>query len=211
MNLERSVTLNVLYQNCGGWNNFCYDTEAQLQCHDMILCGETWLDQRSVHHCALPGFQGFHAYHDREYGQEGRPFGGVSTFVSEHRMPEATKQYSSPCKSIVWTEMESMQLSIASVYMAPENSHVWGLLPEADPLYALREGIMHAKSKGHVVLVLGDMNARIGGLTECPQSEDLELHPAEPVYPLPTAMEDKGMMGRSERDRKCNSRGKELM
>jgi hypothetical protein len=154
---EGKGTFNIVYQNCGGWNNFHHDTKSQLDNFDMVSCGETWLDQGSARHCILPGFQGYHAYHDRKYGQEGRPFGGVSVFLDASRISEVTKQYSSTCKSIVWTELEGLQLTIANVYMAPENSHVWESLPEADPPFTLKEGVMKAKTKGHVVLVLGDM------------------------------------------------------
>lgn len=210
-NQEGKGTLNIIYQNCGGWNSFSHDTKSQLDKYDMVSCGETWLDQGSVHHCILPGFQGYHAYHDRTYGQEGRPFGGVSVFMDTSRILEVTKQYSSTCKSIVWTEFEGLQLTIANVYMAPENSHVWELLPEADPLFALKEGVIKAKHKGHAVLVLGDMNARIGGLSECPSRKDMQVHPAEPFYPLPNCVEGSGLVARSEQDHKCNPRGEELM
>lgn len=70
-------------------------------------------------------------------------------------------------------------------------------------MFALKEGVMKAKAKGHVVLVLGDMNARIGGLSECPSGKDTQLHPAEPMHPLPNSV--KGSVWLQDQNRTTNA------
>lgn len=45
----------------------------------------------------------------------------MSVFKDASTVSEVTKQYSTACKSIVWIELEGLKLTIANVYMAPEN------------------------------------------------------------------------------------------
>ena len=105
---------------------------------------------------------------------------------------------------------------------------MWVFLPTFPPadkqfqrrvlqLVTLKEGIMEANSKGHTVLMVGDLNARIGGLTEVRSEMDMQLHPAEPPMPLSeyhAGQEGDGVIFpvcRAQCDVQSNTRGKELM
>ena len=178
---QKSV-LRLLHHNSGGHASFQHDKRL-LNELDIIMVGETWLHAATCDLFKLQGFKEHHCFHFREYGAKGVPYGGVSAFVKD-TLPYPCIFKDSCCHSIVWVDFPTLKLKIAAVYMAPDNSSVWARLGNLDPLEALREGIGKAQEVGYTVVIMGDLNARIGGMVDIPHAMSLEQHQAEPMADL---------------------------
>jgi len=208
---SKKRVLRLLYHNAGGHNGFQHDRRL-LNEIDIIMVGETWLHAATCDLFKLQGFKEHHCYHFREYGAKGVPYGGVSVFVKD-TLPYSCIFKDSCCRSIVWVDFPTLKLKIAAVYMAPENSSVWARLGNLDPMEALREGIGKAQEVGYTVVIMGDLNARIGGMVDIPHAMTLEQHQAEPMADLLKGVYsyDGIPQERKCKDTKTNKRGKEFV
>lgn len=216
---ESTVGLRILHYNAGGYNQFMdeYDGSDLSSSYDVVIVGESWVHQGNKKEFALDGFEVHHCFYPKEYAKKaGRHHGGVTVFgnVATIGGLSHVSLRDSACKCIVWMEFERLQLTIAAVYWAPEDSKVWGKLDHPDVMLTLRQGITEALGGGQEVLLIGDMNARIGDLTDVSSQYVLQQHALEPTVPMPGSSLHAGfyteLARRSHMDKMDNARGKEL-
>ena len=203
--------IRFLYHNTAGFGSFLHD-DAEMKDVDIIVVGETWLSAADSWAFTIAGFKAHHCFHNRDFGAKGVPYGGVSVFVrNEFLYPYMCKD--SNCRSIVWIEFPTLKLKVAAAYMAPEGSRVWARLGGIDPLVALRDGVVEGQQKGYTIAVLGDLNARIGALSDIPDDATFQQHPAEPRANVLSGVYvyDDVPKHRSCKDTGTNSRGKDFI
>jgi hypothetical protein len=98
---------------------------------------------------------------------QGRQHGGVTVYI--RRDVVACHNCRVRCDEdtgIVWVALPGRMLTIAVCYFSPSYSPVYtnGFL-HADPVQSLFDGVQRAVSRGRRVLVMGDFNIRVGGMT----------------------------------------------
>lgn len=111
--------------------------------------------------------EGYAAWHCvRPAPAIGRQHGGVTVYIrrdfaARHgclvRCEETT--------GIIWVNLPACRVTVAVCYFSPAYSPVYnhGFL-HTDPVQCLFAGIQRASSQGHNVVVMGDLNIRVGGL-----------------------------------------------
>jgi hypothetical protein len=149
---------------------------GNLNTFNMAVSGARYGD---VRHCV----RGWAPWSSTKGKSRGRPSGG--SFACMHKRHE--RQYKikdSECASIQWIRIDHIKLLIAVVYILPESSTVWTDWEHALPLLTLKQGIIAAEAEGLDVMVIGDLNARIGEESELENVGVVERHVAEPEVPV---------------------------
>lgn len=220
--------LRLVYHNIGGYRNFdkieripqgvLEDLDAQR--YDMFCGGETMIHAGNQSAFNLPQcckHYGVvhHCYKDWGFWDGGRQSGGLFATLSQNHAGRY-KIANSACSCIMWITMVDVNLKIAVVYIPPETSSVWKEWAHADPLLTLMQGVIEAEAAGYAVLIVGDMNARIGVECDLPPLEQQELHPAEPMWPITESdtVIDSITRARASMDQgaySVNDRGRELL
>jgi hypothetical protein len=216
---ENMLDLRVMYQNAGGYKQFLkeHDADQLMDNYDLVLVGEPWVDQGNKEKFCIHGFEAHHCFYGRMLGQKGRHHGGISAFANKKTLHGLSQVHvsDSTCRCIVWLEFATINTMVAAVYIAPENSKVWHRLDAPDVMLTLREGVTKAISKGQQVMLVGDMNARMGALSDVPSLDILGQHEAEPaIAPGQDVSAQAGFYEsipiRACKDAGINDRGKEL-
>ena len=189
------ITLNI-----GGQRQAQSYIKRNLPRFDVLALTETWLmagdDPAGF---KLPGFVAHHCCRarDAESPLRGRPHGGVSVFVradlAEHMLVSSDASH-----GIVWVKLTQLRMAFACCYFSPQEGGLYkrgALAP--DPLEPLHAGLILLASRGFFSCVLGDLNSRIGTLSDVPVPESMH---AESALGCPTANDYDGVPPRSTRD-----------
>lgn len=112
--------------------------------------------------------EGYRAWHCvRPAPAQGRQHGGVSVYVRRDLLLHGgCRVRCDEDTGIVWVSLLPHQLTVAFCYFSPSSSPVYtqGFL-HADPVQSLLDGVHRLTSRGQQVIIMGDMNIRVGGLS----------------------------------------------
>ena len=127
----------------------------------------------------------------------GRAHGGVSVFI---RAAFALNMIvtSDARQGVVWLKHTLTRLAFACCYFSPSDSALYkrGAL-ERDPFEHVHRGLVVLESQGFSTTIMGDLNARIGTLSEVP---DLATQQVEELLGCPSAGDYDGLPPRHTMD-----------
>lgn len=111
----------------------------------------------------VEGYKPWHCV--RPAPAQGRQHGGVSVYVRRDLLLHGDcRVRCDEDTGIVWVSLLSRQLTVAFCYFSPSSSPVYtqGFL-HADPVQSLLDGVHRLTSRGQQMLIMGDLNIRVGG------------------------------------------------
>lgn len=195
--------LKIMFWNCRGfpWHKGSGLNDV-LDDAEIVFLAETW--ERDVHR--IPTIQGYmvHSLWQTRVGTRGQ--GGIACMYKECLQDIVTLCKDDPYKRYIWIkiEMKPMPLYIAGCYIPHRESPYYPRYGKdaSDPFGDLCSDVVHFSSKGRVIIV-GDMNARIGNAQIQPLTEH-EYNKEEE-----TEIDD--MWHRCSQDKETNAHGDALM
>ncbi|MEW8545054.1 MAG: reverse transcriptase family protein [Candidatus Thiodiazotropha sp.] len=134
--------------------------------YDIILLGETWLNEKTGLKCEIEGYQCEHIYARKSIGaRKGRYSGGISIYYKSY-LKDFIKVIEKSQYGLLWLKIDSQliqgdtDLLVCYCYLRDKNSRV--LRHEDIDLYEILENdISKYKNEGKI-LVTGDLNSRTG-------------------------------------------------
>ena len=209
-------SLNFLCWNIRGLNNFKLDQHRDLlRQYDFICLTESWSSEFSEF--SLEGFESCNFPRDKIHKNARRPSGGIYLFLNRTLLKGIDIGFKKR-DWIVWCKLKKdffnfrHDLYVASIYIPPiDSNHAID-----EPFSIIESDIASFPPDGNVLL-LGDHNARTGGLTDFTVSQDSNMTPFD--YPAARQRDDitihtlngTGRIHRISRDRFSNNYGHELI
>lgn len=209
--MSRQRELRIAHLNVDGWREESADrvlgqaNTVDCAC-DIIVLTETWFDGVAAGDFAVPGYTAHHCVREQHWQGRGRPNGGVTVLLRDASLLGEVVVRAESLTGIVWVEMTRLGLVLAACYFSPDDSKVYqrrALHP--DPLEQLFSGIAARQERGLHVVVVGDLNARVGrrqDTPELPLGRGVEEEAAQRLYaavPSRTSVDDGPLNSRGRR------------
>ena len=159
--------LNILCWNIRGLNDFKLDQHHDLfKLHDFICLTETWCHDSSDFY--IEGFIPFNFPRSKIHANATRSSGGIYIFVNRAIYKGVDVGFKKEHEWIIWCRFKKEYFSLdhdinaACVYIPPIDSNNHAV---DDPFSIIENDILSLPDDSYVLL-LGDHNARTGGLTD---------------------------------------------
>jgi exonuclease III len=213
-------TISVGHLNIGGFSrgggtrsdNYTW-FRSFITSFDLFCVSEVWLHDEGAAQTYTPS--GYHAICTalRPTPTEGRPHGGMILYC---RNASKARLGSYTCTAdiqngIIWLSLAKHRVCFAFCYLAPANSTWCPRSYEEELLSSLSRGITKWQGKGFHMLLVGDLNARIGNYSiDVPGEGDIEYAP--PVGTCTDLHLYRGIpQSRHSQDHIINARGRVLL
>ena len=178
-----AAQLRIAYFNAGGLTRHLPDELARhllssTSNAEVIAIGETWLLHAGSCPLRLPGYLPYHCVRPQTLGP-GRPEGGVSVFVHERLASLRPSVRMDAEAGIVWLSFAQLEWVIAACYFSPHGSTWQRRCGDPFALTSpLAAGLMDARQRGMRIILLGDLNARVGtACVDVPEPGALDVGP----------------------------------
>ena len=188
---EREVWLRA------AWPELCPAGEPAL---DVLVLTETWL----MRGAAPPRMHGYSVYNCQRAWrsvQKSRPHGGIAVYVRDGYVSSDRVQVQSVPKAGVLT-LFFPHLTLVACYFSPESSNLYtsGQL-HTDPLLLLQSHLHEVSARGVPIVIMGDLNARVGA----------EVEQVASVCDAPVSLVPSSIPARVTADSKVGDWGRQLM
>ena len=211
-----SKLLKFLCWNVRGLSDFKIDQHhVLLQQYDFICLTEVWSSEFSEF--SLEGYESYNFPRKKIHENARRPSGGIYLFINRTLLKGIDVAFRKR-EWIVWCKLSKdffnfkYDLYVASIYIPPIDSN-----HAIDEPFSIIESDITSLPPDGDILLLGDHNARTGGLTDFALSHDTNAAPFN--YPsvrlrddiATEALHGSGRIHRVSRDRISNAYGRDLI
>ena len=174
--------LNIAHLNISGQKNVLSLVLNSIENPDILVLTETWLmADDDTSQLEISGYTSHHCSRKRGANRRGRPNGGITVLVRNSIVTRlGITMTSTASHGIVWITLSAVNLAVAACYFPPHSSSLYNagkLHPE--PFAMLYSGVIEHQAQGYHVGVIGDLNARIGLMSDLPGSEALCMDPSQ--------------------------------
>ncbi len=193
---SKQSNISILTWNLNGFRtkHACENTDIKTQipeivhmlCKYDILClTETWANDNNIHELGLKGYDMFYSNRQYKHKDARKDSGGVAVLVKKHMSRLFSKQRNLSEDSL-WLKIKKdtvqtpQDIYLGAIYLPPENSS-YTKNSHLDFMEMFEREVVFHQNKGHTILC-GDMNARIGNLTDFAENDALEQY-----IPIPTS------------------------
>lgn len=136
---------------------------------DVAVFTETWLMVGAAPAPVVPGYIMYECRRQRTTrGTAGRPHGGIAVYLkNDHPAFAGARCRPHPSEGLLVVELQAVKLALFACYFSPEGASQYnrGQL-HADPVVLMQHRVMAYQVKGLPAVIVGDLNARIGSLSE---------------------------------------------
>ena len=163
--------LNIAHLNISGQKNVLSLVLNSIENPDILVLTETWLmADDDTSQLEISGYTSHHCSRKRGANRRGRPNGGITVLVRNSIVTRlGITMTGTASHGIVWITLSAVNLAVAACYFPPHSSSLYNagkLHPE--PFAMLYSGVIEHQAQGYHVGVIGDLNARIGLMSDLP-------------------------------------------
>jgi hypothetical protein len=173
-----SDTLALLHLNIHSFSDDKYADPALrelLNAHDICILSECWYPNgEAAQGRSLPGFEHHYSVRPRTPGTLGRPAGGLSVYVRSSLAQLVRCEAVDNARGIIFLCLDarlfpcvSADVLLVACYLPPEHAPFYDRAGMSDPLATFAAEVS-ARRRGRHVMVVGDLNARTGTLSDFP-------------------------------------------
>ena len=174
--MQRVVSsyLSIASWNINGIRNKINDPDflERLQPHDIVFLSETWID-KGDENITIDGFFSLNIAQSSRHKNAKHNSGGISVFI-KNEYKNNIKILKSTAEHFIWIKINKALTGLPKdtyccvAYIQPHGSPIYTRQPDLDLFSLLSNNINKYKNLGNI-LCTGDLNARIGKLSDCPQ------------------------------------------
>ena len=174
--MQRPVSsyLSIASWNINGIKNKIKDPDflELLQPYDIIFLSETWID-KGEENISIDGFFSLSVAQSGRHKNAKHNSGGISVFI-KNEYKNHIKILKSTEEHFIWLKINKSVTGFpkdtycCGAYIKPHGSPIYTRQPDLDLFSVLSDNINKYKNLGYI-LCTGDLNARTGKLSDCPQ------------------------------------------